>query len=266
MRTSILSVVCIVCLFFLSSFLPKDKVVPGFDYREMGYSQPTAFIYHVVHKTQYATWEDSAGLFCSDNVFNSAPGMTTTEWTFLAGDSTGAFWVDRSKQSRHSFTEGTATRDTFLFMHPARACYGELQCCPYPYFENKAEWTWDFEVGEAWNVGPLFPIKGKERFYMNYKWVEGRKAFETPMGPLSCARVDATCRSTFGVSTATYYLHETYGLVHFSVSALDKEFFEFSLIKKVNGRKEMSKIYHHFAYGWSAPDIRRQLEQVLGTK
>jgi hypothetical protein len=249
-RSNIL--ICLVIIFSSCSFGTGKKAPvsvkeckPSFNYKFFGHSQFNLFIYKVRQTDSNSQFirQDTLGLFCT-NIPTHDSGMTSTQWKFMTTDSSGKYILDRKRYTGHS--ESTISFEDGLFLHPARCCFKILQLCPYPCFQNKKTWNWDFEIGASWGVDTLYPIENSEVFHITYTWEQQEEQLKSYFGELICLKLNAVSKSVFGTSYAAYYINEEHGLVYFTVTAVNGQTYEFSLMNKIEGKDAMSKIAPFF--------------------
>ncbi len=221
----------------------------------MGYDRPAMFVFRVTQTDSNNSLVsiDTVGLFCSDIAFNANAGQKLCQWQFLTTDSIHKYSV--VENSDHNVFEGIESCDSELFMHPARSCYQLLQFCPYPYFKETekigSKWDWSFDIGAIWAIGSIYPIKGVEHFKTSYL-VKDTVTLKTKFGRLFCFDVEATSVSRFGTSSASYFLNNEYGLVCFTVKAINNVSFEFELVSKTTGIDALkSSKYFLWQYNYS---------------
>ena len=132
---------------------------------------------------------------------------------------------------------GSIVNDSILFMHPPRSdCYKILEFCPMPYFYNnkkESTWDWNLVIGSNFAIDGVYSIQYEDTFKIRYV-IEDTELVYWEHDNLLCYRIAATSISRFGVSKATYYLNNRFGVIKCALEPVNKSKFSFELIKKTN--------------------------------
>lgn len=206
-------------------------------FTSMGYDKPGLFIFQVrqMGSSNIVSRTDTLGLFCSEVLFPLNEGQKYCQWQLMTIGSDQKYTIIADQG--HNVYEGIKTCDSELFMHPARSIYRIFQFCPYPYFKNKpigSIWNWSFDIGAHWGMKGLYPIDTVDNFQIDYT-AKDTVTVNTKFGQLFCHNIVAVSRSRFGISDASYFLNNMYGIVRTTIKTIDHRSFEFELISRIPG-------------------------------
>jgi hypothetical protein len=227
-------------------------------FNKMGYDTINLFVYKVMQSDSMGRLikTDTLGLFCT-NRSHPNPGQKLAYWQMLTIDGNNKLDV----KNYNNTEDGILTTDTELFIHPPRDYYRILQFCPYPAFKSCGQigdkWSWDFNVGHGYAIYPTYPIEaGKTIKITSEYFLKDTATLNTDMGKLFCYHVTAKASSKYGVSFASFYINNQYGLIDFEFKPIDKTTLEFKLVNK----------FHDFYSGKFNPRIKAFLVPSVKNK
>lgn len=222
----------------ISCARPKELVnaeISPLAFDSLGYNSSNVFIYQVgkFDSSNREMARDSLGLFILDFATEKCNWDKLIEWQYVHSESPGKY--DFSYDRMNNSTTGITIKDTLFMLHPPRfGGFADLQFCPYPCFRKLdtlgKTWNWDFVVGSAWAT-TLYPIVRQDTIRFMYKF-EGIEKTSSAFGPLSCRVVSSEARSSFGISTAKYFINAQWGIVKMDIMNVDKSRLQFDLIAK----------------------------------
>jgi hypothetical protein len=226
----------IYCLLLITSCArEKGKPLASINFDQVGYTGDNVFIYSVTLKdhNDLVLKRDTLGLFINDKTVPKNNWNKLMSWQFVR--KTDSTHYDYIEERHDNSVTGIVITDTTLMIHPPRFSYlKNLQHCPYPFFHKPDSigrtWHWEFLIGRNWATS-VYPIKDTETFHVNYCFAD-TLTLSTKFGNLLCSKITANSTSSFGTSTATYYLNEEYGIVRFAVRDVQLTQYEFELTEK----------------------------------
>ena len=121
---------------------------------------------------------------------------------------------------------GIVENERNLWMHPNRDCLlGILELNPFPYIQYPIKkgktWKWKLTIGSHWGDERWKTWTGSIVNKYKYKITETDCEVITPMGTLSCVKVEAIAKSRIGKTYLTAYYNDTYGFVKMDNTNID---------------------------------------------
>lgn len=121
---------------------------------------------------------------------------------------------------------GIVENERNLWMHPNRDClFGILELNPFPYIQYPIEkgksWKWKLTIGSQWGDERWKTWTGSIVNKYKYKITDTACEVVTPMGTLSCVKVEAMAKSRIGKTLLTAYYNDTYGFVKMDNTNID---------------------------------------------
>jgi hypothetical protein len=154
---------------------------------------------------------------CSSRVFRKDYDQTVEAFYFLYDD----------QQSRWPLSySGIVENERNLWMHPNRDCLFQiLELNPFPYIQYPIKkgktWKWRLSIGSQWGDERWKTWTGGIVNKYKYKIADTDCEVVTPMGTLSCVKVEAVAKSRIGKTYLTAYYNETYGFVKMDNTNID---------------------------------------------
>ena len=154
---------------------------------------------------------------CSSRVFRKDYDQTVEAFYFLYDD----------QQSRWPLSySGIVENERNLWMHPNRDCLFQiLELNPFPYIQYPIKkgktWKWRLSIGSQWGDERWKTWTGGIVNKYKYKIADTDCEIVTPMGTLSCVKVEAVAKSRIGKTYLTAYYNETYGFVKMDNTNID---------------------------------------------
>ncbi len=154
---------------------------------------------------------------CSSRVFRKDYDQTVEEFYFSLND-------QRSKLPIS--TSGIVENERNLWMHPNRDCLFQiLELNPFPYIQYPIKkgntWKWSLSIGSQWGDERWKTWTGGIVNKYKYKITDTDCEVVTPMGTLSCVKVEAVAKSRIGKTYLTAYYNDTYGFVKMDNTNID---------------------------------------------
>ena len=154
---------------------------------------------------------------CSSRVFRKDYDQTVEEFYFPLND-------QRSKLPIS--TSGIVENERNLWMHPNRDCLFQiLELNPFPYIQYPIKkgntWKWSLSIGSQWGDERWKTWTGGIVNKYKYKITDTDCEVVTPMGTLSCVKVEAVAKSRIGKTYLTAYYNDTYGFVKMDNTNID---------------------------------------------
>ena len=121
---------------------------------------------------------------------------------------------------------GIVENERNLWMHPNRECLFQiLELNPFPYIQYPIKkgktWKWRLSIGSHWGDERWKTWIGGIVNKYKYKITDTDCEVVTPMGTLSCVKVEAVAKSRIGKTYLTAYYNETYGFVKMGNTNID---------------------------------------------
>jgi len=121
---------------------------------------------------------------------------------------------------------GIVENERNLWMHPNRDCLFQiLELNPFPYIQYPIKkgktWKWRLSIGSQWGDERWKTWTGGIVNKYKYKIADTDCEVVTPMGTLSCVKVEAVAKSRIGKTYLTAYYNETYGFVKMDNTNID---------------------------------------------
>ncbi len=121
---------------------------------------------------------------------------------------------------------GIVENERNLWMHPIRNClFRILELNPFPYIQYPIKkgnaWKWSLSIGSQWGDERWKTWTGKIVNKYKYKITDTDCKVVTPMGTLSCVKVEAVAKSRIGKTYLTAYYNDTYGFVKMDNTNID---------------------------------------------
>lgn len=154
---------------------------------------------------------------CSSRVFRKDYDQTVEEFYFLLDDQRSKLPLSMS---------GIVENERNLWMHPNRDCLFQiLELNPFPYIQYPIKkgktWKWRLSIGSQWGDERWKTWTGGIVNKYKYKIADTDCEVVTPMGTLSCVKVEAMAKSRIGKTYLTAYYNETYGFVKMDNTNID---------------------------------------------
>jgi hypothetical protein len=156
-------------------------------------------------------------VLCTAKPFRKEYNQTVEAFYFLYDD----------QQSRWPLSySGIVENERNLWMHPNRDClFRVLEINPFPYIQYPVEkgkiWKWKLTIGDHWGDERWKTWTGKIVNKYKYKITNTDCEVVTPMGTLSCVKVEAVAKSRIGTTRLTAYYNDTYGFVKMDNTNID---------------------------------------------
>ena len=154
---------------------------------------------------------------CSSRVFRKDYDQTVEEFYFLMDDQRSKLPLSMS---------GIVENERNLWMHPNRSClFRVLELNPFPYIQYPVEkgrkWKWSLSIGSHWGDERWKTWTGGIVNKYQYKITDTDCEVVTPVGTLSCVKVEAVAKSRIGKTYLTAYYNDTYGFVKMDNTNID---------------------------------------------
>ena len=154
---------------------------------------------------------------CSSRVFRKDYDQTVEEFYFL---------LDGQRSKLPLSMSGIVENERNLWMHPNRDCLFQiLELNPFPYIQYPIKkgktWKWRLSIGSQWGDERWKTWTGGIVNKYKYKITDTDCEVVTPMGTLSCVKVEAVAKSRIGKTYLTAYYNETYGFVKMDNTNID---------------------------------------------
>ncbi len=154
---------------------------------------------------------------CSSRVFRKDYDQTVEEFYFPLND-------QRSKLPIS--TSGIVENERNLWMHPMRSrLFRIVEINPFPYIQYPIKkgntWKWSLSIGSQWGDERWKTWTGGIVNKYKYKITDTDCEVVTPMGTLSCVKVEAVAKSRIGKTYLTAYYNDTYGFVKMDNTNID---------------------------------------------
>jgi hypothetical protein len=169
---------------------------------------------------------DTVTLTASGAPWAIEPTQTGVEWLFSA---------DTTLTTRPRQTVGAIENKTEFWLHPPRyGAYRILELNPFPHLKLPAvrgqTWQWEVYPPELYADAAWARWKGILRVKFRYT-VAGTNQLATPLGPLSCYRVQANGTSKVGTTALEAYFHPAYGFVRLHYRNIDASRVQLELVR-----------------------------------
>ena len=153
---------------------------------------------------------------CTGGGFGNDYDQTIEEFRFFFDD----------QRERSSSRSGIVENERNLWMHPNRSClFKVLELNPFPYIQYPIKkgktWKWKLTIGSHWGDERWKTWTGSIVNKYKYKITETDCEVITPMGTLSCVKVEAMAKSRIGKTYLTAYYNDTYGFVKMDNTNID---------------------------------------------
>ncbi|MBQ4441371.1 MAG: hypothetical protein II899_04610 [Bacteroidales bacterium] len=154
---------------------------------------------------------------CSGRGFRKDYDQTVEEFYFLLDDQRSKLPLSMS---------GIVENERNLWMHPNRSClFRVLELNPFPYIQYPVEkgrkWKWKLTIGSHWGDERWKTWTGGIVNKYQYKITDTDCEVVTPVGALSCVKVEAVAKSRIGKTYLTAYYNDTYGFVKMDNTNID---------------------------------------------
>lgn len=154
---------------------------------------------------------------CSSRVFRKDYDQTVEEFYFPLNDQRSKLPLSMS---------GIVENERNLWMHPNRDCLFQiLELNPFPYIQYPVKkgnaWKWSLSIGSQWGDERWKTWTGGIVNKYKYKITDTDCEVVTPMGTLSCVKVEAVAKSRIGKTYLTAYYNDTYGFVKMDNTNID---------------------------------------------
>ena len=131
---------------------------------------------------------------------------------------------------------GIVENERNLWMHPNRDCLLQvLELNPFPYIQYPIKkgktWKWRLTIGSQWGDERWKTWDGLIVNKYKYKITDTNCEVVTPMGTLSCVKVEAIAQSRIGKTRLTAYYNDTYGFVKMDNTNIDGSRIEIKLVE-----------------------------------
>jgi hypothetical protein len=159
---------------------------------------------------------DTVTLTASGAPWSIEPLQTEVEWLFSA---------DTTLTSPPRQKVGTIENKAEFWLHPPRyGPYRILELNPFPHIKLPAvsgrTWEWDVYPPDLYADSAWAKWKGILRVTFRYT-LAGTSQLSTPLGSLSCDRVQASGSSKLGTTALEAYFHPAYGFVRLNYCNID---------------------------------------------
>ena len=156
-------------------------------------------------------------VLCNTSHFEKDYDQTVEEFSLL---------FDGQRSKRPMEWSGIVENERNLWMHPIRNClFRILELNPFPYIQYPIEqgknWKWKLTIGSHWGDERWKTWTGKIVNKYKYKITDTDCEVVTPMGTLSCVKVEAVAKSRIGKTYLTAYYNDTYGFVKMDNTNID---------------------------------------------
>ena len=130
---------------------------------------------------------------------------------------------------------GIVENERNLWLHPIRDClFKILEFNPFPYIQYPIKkgktWKWLNTFGSHWGDERWKTWTGTIVNKYKYKITDTDCEVVTPMGTLSCVKVEAVAKSRIGKTRLTAYYNDTYGFVKMDNTNIDGSRIEIMLV------------------------------------
>lgn len=121
---------------------------------------------------------------------------------------------------------GIVENERNLWMHPNRDCLFQiLELNPFPYIQYPIKkgntWKWRLSIGSQWGDKRWKTWTGGIVNKYKYRITDTDCEVVTPLGTLSCVKVEAVAKSRIGNTYLTAYYNDTYGFVKMDNTNVD---------------------------------------------
>ena len=156
-------------------------------------------------------------VLCTAKPFRKDYNQTVEAFYFLYDDQRSRWPLSYS---------GIVENERNLWMHPNRSClFRVLELNPFPYIQYPIEkgrhWKWKLTFGSHWGDERWKTWTGKIVNKYKYTITDTDCEVVTPMGTLSCVKVEAVAKSRIGNTRLTAYYNDTYGFVKMDNTNID---------------------------------------------
>ena len=163
---------------------------------------------------------------CSHRVFRKDYNQTVEEFYFP---------LDGQRSKVPLSMSGIVENEKNLWMHPNRDCLLQiLELNPFPYIQYPIKkgktWKWRLTIGNRWGDERWKTWDGLIVNKYKYKITDTDCEVVTPMGTLSCVKVEAVAKSRIGKTRLTAYYNDTYGFVKMDNTNIDGSRIEIKLV------------------------------------
>ena len=136
------------------------------------------------------------------------------------------FLFDGWRSNRPSSWSGIVENERNLWMHPMRSrLFRIVEINPFPYIQYPIKkgntWKWSLSIGSQWGDERWETWTGGIVNKYKYKITDTDCEVVTPMGTLSCVKVEAVAKSRIGTTRLTAYYNDTYGFVKMENTNID---------------------------------------------
>ena len=136
------------------------------------------------------------------------------------------FLFDGWRSNRPSSWSGIVENERNLWMHPMRSrLFRIVEINPFPYIQYPIKkgntWKWSLSIGSQWGDERWETWTGGIVNKYKYKITDTDCEVVTPMGTLSCVKVEAVAKSRIGKTYLTAYYNDTYGFVKMDNTNID---------------------------------------------
>ena len=133
-------------------------------------------------------------------------------------------------------TTGLIENEKNIWLHPPRQAFFEiLEINPFPFiqkpYEKGNKWHWELEIGSFWSDARWKEWEGSIENQYTYEIVDINSIIHTPLGELSCYKIDSYAESKLGKTYLTAYFNETYGFVRLEYTNIDGSTLNIELYK-----------------------------------
>ena len=121
---------------------------------------------------------------------------------------------------------GIVENERNLWMHPNRDCLFQiLELNPFPYIQYPIKkgntWKWRLSIGSQWGDKRWKTWTGGIVNKYKYRITDTDCEVVTPLGTLSCVKVEAVAKSRIGNTYLAAYYNDTYGFVKMDNTNVD---------------------------------------------
>lgn len=164
---------------------------------------------------------------CNNGSFRKDYNQTVEEFYFLLYGQTSRLPLEMS---------GIVENERNLWMHPNRSClFRILELNPFPYIQYPVKkgktWKWRLTIGSHWGDVRWETWTGTIVNRYKYRITDTDCEVVTPMGTLSCVKVEAVAKSRIGTTCLTTYYNDTYGFVKMDNTNIDGSRLEIDLVE-----------------------------------
>jgi len=133
-------------------------------------------------------------------------------------------------------TTGLIENEKNIWTHPPRSnLFKILELNPFPFiqkpYEKGNKWHWLLQIGDHYGDHRWKEWNGNIENRYTYEMVDVNNIIHTPLGELSCYKIDSFAESELGKTYLTAYFNETYGFVRLEYINIDSSILNIELYK-----------------------------------